>query len=172
MSWAVAYTKPACELMAANAIIEAGYRSYCPMMRVQLRGNPTKIGGARKGETVLRPLFPRYIFTELAEDGRFMGLIYARGVVDLIRGTDRRPQTVADEIIADIRRRETGMEFDQHVPMREFTAGSAVGISRDWGEMLGTLIRLDGADRAMALVNMFGREVKAKIQLDRPITKD
>lgn len=165
MTWAVAFTKPASELMAAQAVIErAGCRSYCPVAKVILRGNRPG-----KGAPVMRPLFPRYIFVEI-EAGQFVSILYARGIIDLIRDADQRPRTIADEIVEDLRERERAGEFDEGSRERvlaTYRPGSEVMVDREWGRVVGTLIALDGESRALVLLNMLGRDVRATIGLDK-----
>ena len=50
-------------IVREKSIIKRGHRAYCPMQKHILRGHRSS-----KGETVLLPLFPRYLFAECPED--------------------------------------------------------------------------------------------------------
>lgn len=63
--WAVVITRPACEDIAEKRLREAGFRVYLPRVRVVLAGHRTPRG---RGEVVLRPMLPRYLFAELHPD--------------------------------------------------------------------------------------------------------
>lgn len=156
--WGVVYCKPAMEILAASAIIGAGFNSYCPTQSVVLRGHR-----AGRGERVSRPLFHRYIFAEPI-DGQFIGVRYARGVVDLIRDAEGLPATVAAEIVEDLRCRERSGEFDDARPRDDvmyptFTAGQSVRIiGGEWGVIAGTFSKLDSNTRATVLIEFLGRQ--------------
>lgn len=155
--WGVVYCKPAMEILAASAIIGAGFNSYCPTQSVVLRGHR-----AGRGERVSRPLFHRYIFAEPI-DGQFIGVRYARGVVDLIRDGDGLPATLGAEIVDDLRCRERSGEFDETRPCDTvypvFAAGQSVRIiGGEWGGIAGTFSKLDSNMRATVLIEFLGRQ--------------
>jgi transcription antitermination factor NusG len=162
--WGVVFTKPASEQLAALAIIEAGFRSYCPLQRVMLWDRCS-----HRKAPALRALFPRYVFAEI-EDGRFLGIVTARGVVDMIRNSYGLPATLSEEIIEDLRDRERRQEFD-YVPSRkadlQFEPGDQVRVGgSEWGGIVGKLISLDGEQRATVLLDMLGRsDVRTRVEV-------
>ena len=55
ITWYAVYTRPHAEATALENLLRQGYCAYLPRYRTRLRH-------ARRLQTVLRPLFPRYLF--------------------------------------------------------------------------------------------------------------
>lgn len=158
--WGVVYTKPAMEQLAARAIVESGFRSYCPVQWCMARDARTH--RLSPTERVARPLFARYVFAEL-EGGHFHGVLYSRGVVDLIRDSAGLPATLAAEIVEDLRERERNGEFDEARPgvseFPSFAKGQSVRIiGGEWGGLVGTFAKMDSKTRATVLIEFLGRQ--------------
>src|SRR5207245_5195270 len=78
-SWYAVYTQPHAETKAFEHLRRQGYSVYLPRYR-------TRISHARRRQTVLRPLFPRYLFAGI--DGasmRWRPILSTFGVTDLVR---------------------------------------------------------------------------------------
>lgn len=158
MGWCVVIARPMAEEVAEKAIVKAGYRAYLPRCRRILTGHRPG-----RGEPVLRPLFPRYLFAELHPEQGWYGIKRATGVSGLILDSDMRPALIADRIVVSIREREMAQEFDQqrdgkYAPLE---IGQPVQlIAGPFAAMLGTVARLSGRHRAEVFLHALGRLVK------------
>jgi len=89
MAWYCAYTKPRCEELAADQLKQMGFKSLLL----------THIPNARK-PTIIRPLFPRYLFVEfdwLQDDWR--RIRSSHGVQRLFATPAGVPLAVPDEVM-------------------------------------------------------------------------
>src|SRR5690349_11803107 len=75
VGYAVLVAKPNGEFLAEERLRECGYRSYCPKRRVELRGHRPG-----RGDSIFRPLFPRYLFAELHPDQEAKPMLWASGI--------------------------------------------------------------------------------------------
>ena len=163
--WAVVYAKPACEFLAAKAIVEAGYRSYCPARRETLRGHRPG-----RGAVVIRPLFPRYLFAEY-HPGAAAALLHCTGVSELLRkDCGQGIATLPAGAVEELRDRERNLEFDEASEAPRFLPqpGQRVRIvGGAWSRMLATVAELDGERRALAMLRAFaGREVRTWVPVE------
>ena len=164
--WAVVYAKPACEMLAAQTIREAGYRSYCPAMRQRPR-HPVSHRPAMIGWQ-LRPLFPRYLFAELDDaGGGAAAIMHCTGVADLLRrDCGLAIATLPGDAIEELRERERALEFDDPSTAPRFLPqpGQQVRIvGGPWSRMLGEVAALDDAGRVAVLLDLMRRRVRAWI---------
>ena len=160
--WATVITKPLSEAAAEMALQSRGWRVYLPRYRKILRGHRR---GAR-GEAVLRPLFPRYLFAELRP--QWSGIANVPGVLALVGGMVDgcwRPYLLAAEVIEEIRQREHAGEWDESREGRrlDLVVGGMVAIPELDG-MLGRLMGLGEDDRARVLIEILGRTVPATVR--------
>src|SRR5690606_4437557 len=96
--WYAAYTQPQAETRAARELRQQGFDAFLPLCR-RLRRH------ARRTETVLRPLFPRYLFLAMdVERQRWRSVNGTRGVAQLVRQGDR-PAPIPSGIIEALRAR-------------------------------------------------------------------
>lgn len=158
--WCVVIAKPMSEQIAAKSIRERGYREYLPMCQRVLRGK-----GHRKGEVVLYPLFPRYLFAELHPDDQWSPIAFARGVDRLIMWGEK-PALVRDSIIEEIRRAERENEFDERKPgERVYPVGSVVRVCEGpFASHIATIAQSDEMGRVVALLNILGAERRVRLR--------
>ena len=94
--WYVAYTQPTAELRAAGHLKRQGFDAYLPLRR-QIRRH------ARREETVLRPLFPRYVFVALdLEADRWRSINGTIGVSNLVCHGER-PAALPEGVVEGLR---------------------------------------------------------------------
>jgi transcription antitermination factor NusG len=94
--WRVIVTGPRAEDLAKSSILAIGFEAFLPKVAVPLRQH-----------TVLRPLFPGYLFARIDTTQPDWGEVYrARGVENVLRGPSASaPDAVPDDVIDAIRQR-------------------------------------------------------------------
>jgi len=157
-SWYAVYTQPHAETKALEHLRRQGYSVYLPRYR-------TRISHARRRQTVLRPLFPRYLFAGI--DGasmRWRPILSTFGVTDLVRTGDA-PTPVRSEIVTAIREREDAGAFDQLGSRHSLRLGELVRVTAGALEdMVGRLVELRDQDRVVVLLELLGRGVRAQLR--------
>lgn len=157
MTWYAAYTHARKERWARTNLWELGFEVYLPEYQGERRH-------ARRTHIVARPLFPRYLFVRPPPDQAFAATnaATAKGVVDLVR-MGRDYPTVPNHVIDEIKSREGGDGF-VHLVQSPLNSGQAVRIvAGSLRDHLGIFERCDDAQRVIILVNLLGRQVRAKV---------
>jgi transcriptional antiterminator RfaH len=160
MHWYAIYTRPHEETKALQHLLRQGYSAYLPRYR-------TRISHARRHQTVLRPLFPRYLFAGIdRESMRWRPILSTVGVVDIVRTGDE-PAPVPSEIVAAIREREDAGGFDRLDPRQSLRLGELVRVTAGALEdMVGMLVELHDQDRVVVLLELLGRAVRAQLRAE------
>lgn len=81
--WHVAFVQPKCEKRAVEALLEAGFQAYGPLIKIDRQVSRR----CRKWKTFEMPMFPRYVF--VGGDRDVNGIKGVDGVVDYLRDGDR-----------------------------------------------------------------------------------
>jgi transcriptional antiterminator RfaH len=153
--WAVINTHPHKERFAIENLVRQEFEAYCPMLRRTVRH-------ARRSDTVLRPMFPGYVFAAMDIDRqRWRSLLSTFGVRTVVRNGDKlslMPQSFVDalrarEIDGAITRPTSPYQVDQEIRL---VAGPFEGI-------VAKIIALDDNDRLVVLMNLLNRPVKVKV---------
>ena len=132
IAWYAVHTRPQAEAKALENLLRQGYEAYLPRYRTEIRH-------ARRRQTVLRPLFPRYLFAGIDREAmRWRPILSTVGVSDLVRSGDE-PLPVAPEIVEALRAQEGAGAFDAPGPP-PLAAGRRIGAHQRR--------RLRGHDRA------------------------
>jgi transcription antitermination factor NusG len=110
----------------AEPVAEANLRAlpietFLPLVRRRVHH------ATRAPRTVLRPLFPRYLFAQFCVAVSLRAVRYTRGVLRVV-GSGAEPWPVDDAIIADIRER-IGPEGYVQLEERPFRAGDRVSVT-------------------------------------------
>jgi transcriptional antiterminator RfaH len=160
ISWYAVHTRPQAETKALENLLRQGYEAYLPRYRTQIRH-------ARRLQTVLRPLFPRYLFAGIDRTAMpWRPILSTVGVSDLVRSGDG-PLPVAPEIVEALRAQEGAGGFDALARRRGPRLGDLVRISAGaFEDMIGRLIELRDQDRVVVLLDLLGRKVRAQIEAD------
>ena len=152
MSWAVARTKAGSEQRAAYNLGNQGFQWFLPRTReiVALRG---------KLRTKVVPLFPRYIFVEIA--GQWREVASTRGIVGIVMEDDT-PALARDADIERIR----AMEVDGLVVLPpRFIVGQRVRVSSGgYQNVVGVYNGQSSLDRVKVLLSLLGRNVCAEFR--------
>lgn len=153
--WLVATTHPHSEAIAVENLIRQGFAPYCPMIR-------KRRSHARKVDTVLRPLFPGYVFIRLEAGGmRWRPILSTTGVRTLVRFGDE-PATLDARFILGLKaREEDGAVVRPAVP---YQVGQDVQIEGGpFDGLVARILSLEDKDRIVVLLEVMNRGVKAKI---------
>ncbi|MEE2722412.1 MAG: transcriptional activator RfaH [Pseudomonadota bacterium] len=158
--WFVAKTRPNSEHKARFHLQRQGFEVYLPQF---LR----RICHARRTSWQPRPLFPSYLFVAMSEtQQRWRSINSTIGISRLICD-DRGPVPVPISVINDLREAEDdrGLVFTgQKIP---FKKGAAVQItSGAFADHTGRFEDTTDDERVVILLNLLGREVRAKVKLD------
>jgi transcriptional antiterminator RfaH len=158
--WYAVYTQLHGETKALEHLSRQGYCTYLPRYR-------TLVNHARRRQVVLRPLFPRYLFTGI--DRMSMGwrpILSTFGVADVVRAGDE-PAPVPSEVITAIREREEAGNFDRLNPQQSLHLGELVRVTTGaFEDMVGKLVELRDQDRVIVLLDLLGRAVRAQLRAE------
>jgi transcriptional antiterminator RfaH len=157
--WIAVHTHPNAETKAEFHLKRQGYEVYLPRFMRHVRH-------ARRSELVARPLFPRYLFVRLSGFDAWRPICSTVGVGSLVCVGGQLvpvPDLVMSEIIA--REDNAGMIRLNHG--RKFASGEQIQVQ------IGTYSGLDGIfdtfvdeERVAVLLNILGRQVRARLPLD------
>ncbi|HYP35056.1 MAG TPA: transcriptional activator RfaH [Stellaceae bacterium] len=155
--WYAVYTQPHGETKALEHLLRQGYCAYLPRYR-------TLVSHARRRQTVLRPLFPRYLFAGIDRASmRWRPILSTFGVADVVRAGDE-PAPVPSEIVSAIREREEAGGFDRISPQQSLRLGELVRVTAGaFEDMVGMLVELRDRDRVVVLLELLGRAVRAQL---------
>ena len=156
--WYVVHTQPSAEDRATARLETQGYHVFCPRLRKVVRH-------ARKSTAKLAPLFPGYLFLRLdISRDRWRSVNGTRGVVRLLTQGDV-PQAVPPGVIEDLQSHaDVHGALDLTPPLQ---AGQRVRIEDGpFSDFVGTLQRLDGADRVQVLLDLLGRSVSVTLRCE------
>lgn len=148
--WAVVMTKPNCENLAHTNLQQQGYASYLPRIRKQ----------SHDGTVQIKPLFPRYLFTNITD--RWYSIRSTYGVTCLLMN-EFGPAVVPASVIESIQAREE----DGFIPLHQsekFIKGQRLKALD--GPLIGKLLTYDcmtNRDRVRVLLSILGRQVPATI---------
>ena len=158
-TWHVVRTKSCAEERAVWHLRNQGFEVYCPRYRKQVRH-------ARKTQTVLRPLYPGYVFVKLdGKQQRWRSINATVGVLSLVQFGDT-PCSVPTNLVDAIRAREdeTGAVVLMSEDLKE---GDRVcvrnGAFADYRALLEDV--LDDR-RVILLLDLMGRKVRVSVPMD------
>lgn len=156
-SWYAVYTHSHSEMKAQINLEQQGFETYYPRFQKQRRH-------ARRLDTIMAPLFPRYIFVKFdMEMDRWRVIHSTIGVKQLVQFGEM-PATVPEQIIDDIRTSENErglIVLNNRAPMIK---GDRVQVIR--GPMcnnLGLFVEMSDNERVIILIDFLGRKVKTKV---------
>jgi transcriptional antiterminator RfaH len=156
ISWYAVHTRPQAELQALENLLRQGYQAYLPRYR-------TQISHARRLQTVLRPLFPRYLFAGIDRAAmRWRPVLSTIGVSDVIRAGDE-PAPLPAGLVERMQEQEAAGAFEALVRQRSLRLGDLVRVTAGAIEdMIGRLVELHDQDRVVVLLELLGRSVRTE----------
>jgi transcriptional antiterminator RfaH len=153
--WYVVHTHPQAEWRAAEHLRRQGFDVYLPRFQAKRRH-------ARRVETVIRPLFPRYLFVAFDRaTERWQAVRSTIGIAGLI-GDSQGPTPVAERVLGDLRSREDPAGFFQ--PVKRFARGEDVKIVGGvFSACIGLFEGMTDKDRITVLLDILGRQVRVVV---------
>jgi transcriptional antiterminator RfaH len=158
--WHAVLTQQHSESRAEFNLVRQGYEVYLPRLRTTLRH-------ARRVESVLRPLFPRYLFVALnpQRDG-WRPILSTFGVASLVRFAET-PADVPAALIDALRAREVDGVHAEAPAAASWKIGDKLRVfTGAFGDMVGKLESMSGFDRVALLLEVMGREVRVTLPAD------
>ena len=159
MAWFVVRVKPQMEERALWHLLNQNFEAYLPRYRKRIRH-------ARKTKTVLRPLFPGYLFVNMdTARQRWRSVNGTVGVIALVQFGDM-PASVPADLVNAIRQHEDqdgairiepqGLQKGDRVRVRE-------GAFADYTALLD---EISDDKRVVLLLDFMGREVRVKASME------
>ena len=151
----VVYSKPREEQRAEKNLLRQGYEVFLPLCRK-----------ARSLE--MAPLFPRYLFVWIAEGKQWSPVGNTPGVSKILKNSAHRLATVPEKVIREIQARmdkDGGAVIlqDESPKKRTFNPGQRIQVIGGTHSGMNGLYVSRSKDRVIALLTMFGRQIKATI---------
>ncbi len=157
--WYVAQTHPRAEAKAAAHLDRQGFRTYLPRFLKRRRH-------ARRIDMVAAPLFPRYLFVAIDPvTQRWRAVQSTIGVSQLVYQGDL-PTPVEDNIIAELRARESNDGFVRLDQQPKYKIGDKLRVLD--GVFTDTLGLFDGMgdnERVTILLDFLGRKVRVRLDI-------
>ena len=157
--WFVVYTQVRGEERAVRHLENQGIRCFLPRYRKTRRH-------ARKTDTVLEPLFPRYLFTEFDPDASIWRSINGtRGVVGLLTG-GARPLPVPKGMVERLWAEAAQDGTTPLTALGMFWKGRKVRVkSGPFANQRAEVAQVppDGKDRVQILLNLLGVETSMQV---------
>lgn len=157
--WFVVRTQPRAEERASWHLNNQGYEVYLPRYRKQVRH-------ARKTETVLRPLFPGYVFVRIDTlRQRWRSINGTVGVISLVQ-FGNEPVSVPAAVVDAIRTREDVGGVVSLAP-EGLKKGDVVRV-RDgaFADYTALLEEVSDEKRVILLLDLMGREVRVSVPME------
>ncbi len=159
-NWYVVYTQANSELKALNNLMRQGFHAYLPQFKKTRRH-------ARKTDTVLRPLFPRYLFVslDLAQD-RWRSILSTYGVNNLV-GNRNGPEVVPTSLVETLQSRRDDGGAIHPLRLRGYEQGDPLKVEDGvFAGNIAELAELDDDERVTVLMSLLGREVRVQLPLE------
>jgi len=149
--WYVVQTKPKKEPLAVENLERQGYTTYCPHIVQPKRRR-------QRWQQIIEPLFPRYLFVQLAAGlDDFAPIRSTLGVIGLVR-FGAQPALIPETAIDTIRWQEQQL-LQEADSTPAWQAGDAVEIATGpFAGLKGIFEKACGSERVMVLLDMLGRQ--------------
>ena len=158
-SWFVARTKANAEEKAISHLQHQGFEAYLPRYRKRVRH-------ARKIKTVLKPLFPSYVFVSIdVNKQRWRAVNGTVGVISLVQ-FGGAPKSIAKTVIDTIRSRELIDGIVSLAP-QGLKKGDRVRIcDGSFSDHLALLEEVSDTKRVILLLDLMGRTLRVNAPLE------
>ncbi len=158
--WFVAKTRPNNEHKALFHLRRQGFEVYLPQFLRRIRH-------ARRTSWQPRPLFPSYLFVAISEARRGWHAINSTIGISHLITDDRGPVPVPPSVIKDLQDTEDDDGLILTGRKTPFKKGAAVQImSGAFADHVGRFENATDSERVTILLDLLGREVRAKVKLD------
>lgn len=155
MNWYTVYTQAGKEAVAEINLLNQGFEPYLPRYHRRRRH-------ARRVDTVLSPLFPRYLFVRLDPAAQRWRSVNGTFGVSYMLTDGATPIVVPDKMINVIREREEGGIVNVQAPsfhknqVLRITDGPFDGLD-------GVFECVDDKERVVLLLDLLGRVVRTRV---------
>lgn len=156
--WYVIHTQTGAEEKAASHLANQAFEVYLPRIRKRWRH-------ARRTRTVLRPLFPRYLFVQIDVDEQAWRSIRGTIGVSQIICQGERPLPIEQTVIDEIRARE---DEDGLVTLQadRLKRGDRLRMLEGaFADLVGIFDEAIDERRVIVLLSLLGRQVRLKAPL-------
>jgi transcriptional antiterminator RfaH len=158
MHWYLVHTKPRQERCALENLERQGYQCYLPTLPSEkLRQSILMV--------TAEPLFPRYLFIRLGQDGpakSWAPIRSTKGVSRLV-SFGLEPAKVGDRLIDLLRAQEASF---QNAPERLFQDGERVCLTESlFAGIEGVYHMADGERRVMVLIELLSKQIRVSVSL-------
>ena len=156
-AWYVVHSHPNGEARAVANLTRQGFETYLPVFR-KTRSH------ARRTDSVLRPLFPRYLFVDLdVLRQRWRTVLSTYGVSNLICRGDE-PVPVDPAIVQALKDQEQDGVIQPVTPLQRLRLGDKVHVlGGAFVDLIGSFQGMRDADRIVVLLNLLGGEIRATL---------
>lgn len=158
LQWFVVYCHPHKELVAANNITNQGIFTYVPVYK-KLRRH------ARKVDTVLAPLFPRYFFVQLdLSKYNWLPINNTPGVYHLLTNKEGIPASIPENIIQGLKNQQDVEGAVCLSALKLFEPGEMVRIKEGaFVDQVAIYEKMTDTYRVKLLINLIQRSVEISI---------
>ncbi len=158
--WYVVQTQPNAENKAVIHLARQGFATYLPRYLKRRRH-------ARRVDTVVSPLFPRYLFVEINMDAQRWRSIYSTiGVTRLVSNGDV-PAPVPEQVFIALKAQEDAGGFVRLEHRPSFRAGDRIRVLEGaFTVCLGLCEGMKDSDRVAILLDLLGRKVRVMVDAE------
>lgn len=158
ISWFAVHTQPLKEFVARENLQAQGLQVYLPQYK-KIRRH------ARKTDTVLAPLFPRYLFVAMDPDSvQWRCINNTRGVSYLLTSSDHKPIRVPHHLVESLQTHEDEAGAVPLTNLVSFIKGQSVRILEGpFKDLLATFDVMDDKQRVTLLLTFMGRETSVVV---------
>ena len=155
ITWIVVNTHPHREQIAMENLRRQEFDAYCPML-LKRRSH------ARRVTTVLRPLFPSYLFVSVSTElHRWRPILSTYGVRTVARAGDKL-SFLDDGFIRSLKAREVDGAIAR--PAIPYEIGQKVCISSGpFDGIVATIVEMDEKDRLVVLLDLLSRSIRVSL---------
>ena len=151
----VVQTRPREERRAEKHLLEQGYQVFLPLCIKSRSAKPS-------------PLFPRYLFVWIPDLKPWRPISSTPGVCNIVPGLNREPGVVPESKVQEIRDRMAAgggavILINDEPLKRSFTPGQPIRVIGGTYQGIEGLFVSRANDRIIALLNMFGGQVRSSI---------
>jgi transcriptional antiterminator RfaH len=155
MRWVAVNTHPHRERVAAENLARQQFNVYCP---TELR----RVRHARRVQDVTRPIFPGYIFAEVAPDLTLWRSILSTYGVRAVISYGDRPAFVEAGFIEGLRAREIDGVIVK--PVTPYRVGQEIRLNGGpFDGLIATIVEMNDKDRLVLLMRLLGQDIRLKV---------
>lgn len=144
-SWYLVKTKPSHEYTAASELENQGFEVFFPKFKKRIRVS-------RRWDTVIRPLFPGYLFLRTTEQAQSLRPVHSTRGVSYVVTFCGKPGFVCESLISDLKacsEKDGTFRFNEVLRPGE-TVKFVQGSFEHW---MGRVLSLKGSERVIVLLD-------------------